>query len=363
MPFKSAKNHIMSLATPFLADVVGKHMQGGSQKDAGKVSAQLLKKGPFDIPDSPSQKLRENPLSFSPIQYPLDLGSNELGHYIIFESGFLGYSPQVSAFRSSAKAKGGAYVQSTDGPAGQTSTRKITSKIPDRSTMTTAIALYMPQSVKVGYTQQYDSDTETGLAGIAEATGVAINNAQGAADKFNAAMQGIVGGVATQAKEILGEFVSLAGQGDPVRFAAKRAGVAVNPRNEAFYNSPSQRTFSFEFDFWPRNAKEADAVKDIITIFKYNSSPGFANKTQQSVFAVPNYWKISYMYNNGENPHLNKIGACYCTDVQVDYAPDGQYTTFGGDPAEGGGHPVHTKLTVSMLEDRIITKQDIEAGA
>ena len=24
--------------------------------------------------------------------------------------------------------------------------------------------------------------------------------------------------------------------------------------------------------------------------------------------------------------------------------------------------PVHTKMTVSMLEDRIITKQDIEAG-
>ena len=44
-----------------------------------------------------------------------------------------------------------------------------------------------------------------------------------AADKFEAAMQGIVGGVATQAKEILGEFISLAGAGDPIRFAAKRA--------------------------------------------------------------------------------------------------------------------------------------------
>ena len=221
----------------------------------------------------------------------------------------------------------------------------------------------MPQSVKVGYSQNYDSDTETGLAGVAEATGKAINDAQGAADKFNAAMQGIVGGVATQAKEILGEFVSLAGMGDPVRFAAKRAGVAVNPRNEAFYNSPSQRTFSFEFDFWPRNKEEADAVNKIIHIFKYNSSPGFALKTQQSVFAVPNYWKISYMYNNGINPNLNRIGACYCTDVQVDYAPDGQYTTFGGEVSEGGGVPVHTKLSVSMLEDRIITKRDIEAGA
>src|SRR5210317_843242 len=221
----------------------------------------------------------------------------------------------------------------------------------------------MPAGIKVSYNQNYDTDTETGLAGQAEATLSAVGGAESNKAKVEAALQGIIGGTATKAKEILGEFISLAGAGDPVRFAAKRAGVAVNPRNEAFYTSPSQRTFSFEFDFWPRNPKEADAVKDIITIFKYNSSPGFADKTMQSVFTVPNYWKVSYMYNNGENPHLNKIGACYCTDVQVDYAPDGQFTTFGGQVTEGGGVPVHTKLTISMLEDRIITKQDIEQGA
>ena len=350
MAFKSLKNHIGNLATPFLTNMVSNFMNSGSQKDAGKVSAQLLKKGPFDIPNSPSQKLRENPLSFNPVQYPLDLGSSELGHYIMFESGFLGYSPQTSGFLDASAQAGGR-------------SRKLTAKLPNRSISTSAIAIYMPQSVKVGYTQQYDDNTETGLAGLAEATGVAIMDAQGAADKFEAAMQGIVGGVAQEAKQILGEFVSLAGMGDPVRFAAKRKGVAVNPRNEAFYSSPSQRTFSFEFDFWPRNPKEAQAVEDIITIFKYNSAPGFADKMAQSVFTIPNYWKISYMYNNGENPHLNKIGACYCTDVQVDYAPDGQFTTFDGELSQGGGVPVHTKLTVSMLEDRIITKQDIEAGA
>jgi hypothetical protein len=353
MAFKSFKNHIGNLATPFLSNIVNNFANSGSQKDAGKVSAQLLKKGPFDIPNSPSQKLVENPLTFSPVQYPLDLGSNELGHYIMFESGFVGYSPQTSGFLETSKSAGSPSIRD----------KVITSKLPSRSIVTSAIALYMPQSVKVGYSQNYDSDTETGLAGIAEATGVGVGNAEGAAAKFEAAMQGIVGGVATQAKEILGEFISLAGAGDPIRFAAKRAGVAANPRNEAFYSSPSQRTFSFEFDFWPRNPKEAQAVEDIIYIFKYNSAPGFADKTQQSVFTTPNYWKVSYMYNGAENSHLNKIGACFCTDVQVDYAPDGQYTTFGGEITKGGGVPVHTKMTVSMLEDRILTKQDIEQGA
>ena len=354
MPFKSLKNHIGNLATGFVSGQISNFLNSGSAKDSGKVSAQLLKKGPFDIPESPSQKLRENPLSFSPVQYPLDLGSNELGHYILFESGFVGYSPQTSAFRTSATAR---QPNAPNKGKSFTERQKITAKVPGHSITTSGIALYMPNSVKVAYTQNYDADTETGLAGTAEAAGIAIGNAEGAAAKVEAALQGIVGGVATQAKEILGEFISLAGAGDPVRFAAKRAGVAVNPRNEAFYNSPSQRTFQFDFDFWPRNPKEAEAVEKIIAIFKYNSAPGFADKTLQSVFTIPNYWRISYMYNNGENPHLNKIGACYCQDVNIDYAPDGQYTTFEN------GMPVHTKMTVTMLEDRIITKSDIEAGA
>ena len=354
MPFKSLKNHIGNLATGFVSGQISNFLNSGSAKDSGKVSAQLLKKGPFDIPESPSQKLRENPLSFSPVQYPLDLGSNELGHYILFESGFVGYSPQTSAFRTSATAR---QPNAPNKGKSFTERQKITAKVPGHSITTSGIALYMPNSVKVAYTQNYDADTETGLAGTAEAAGIAIGNAEGAAAKVEAALQGIVGGVATQAKEILGEFISLAGAGDPVRFAAKRAGVAVNPRNEAFYNSPSQRTFQFDFDFWPRNQREAEAVEKIIAIFKYNSAPGFADKTLQSVFTIPNYWRISYMYNNGVNPHLNRVGACFCTDVSVDYSPDGQFTTFET------GQPVHTRLTVSFLEDRIITKRDIEAGA
>jgi len=255
MAFKSLKNHITSLSTPFLSDIAGKasnFMSGGSQKSAGKVAAQLLKKSPFDIPDSPSQQLRQNPLSFNTVQYPLDLGSNELGHYILFESGFVGYSPQTSGFLE------------TSNKTGSGDTINISSKLPNRSITTSGIALYMPQSIKASYSQSYDSDEATGLVGDMEATASAVKGSADSAAQIEAALKGVVGGVARNAKTILGEFVSLAGVGDPIRFAAKRAGVAVNPRSEAFYNSPQQRTFSFDFDFWPRNEKEARAVRDII---------------------------------------------------------------------------------------------------
>ena len=359
MAFKALGQHIKNLAIPHVSEIVNNFVNSGSQKDAGKVAAKLMKKSGMDIPDSPSQAQVANPLSFSPVQYPLDLGSNELGHYILFESGFVGYSPQTSQFRSKRVQTG------TEGPAGRYKTysyepfdkQKVTAKTPSHSISTSGIALYMPQGVKVSYNQSYDADTETGLVGDLEAAGVAVGTAEGNAAKIEAALQGVIGATARNAKQILGEFVSLAGVGDPVRFAAKRAGVAVNPRSEAFYNSPNQRTFSFTFDFWPRSNEEAEAVEKIIAIFKYNSAPGFKAGTLGSVFTTPNYWKISYMFNSEENMSLNKIGACYCTDVEIDYSPDGQWTTFGD------GKPVHTRMTVNMLEDRIITKQDIEQGA
>ena len=345
MGFKAFKNHIGSLASTVVADIAGNFMQQGKQKDAGKVSAQLLKKGPFDIPNSPSQALRENPLSFSAVQYPLDLGSNELGHYIIFESGFVTYEPQQDNM----------FEQSL-GPAGQRGTQEnITGKIPKGSITNAAISIYMPPGIKVGYSQSYDGDTETGVSGDVQKALTEVKNAKGVEDKILGALEGISGSVVRQAGQAVGEFISLAGIGDPVRFTLKRFGTAINPRNEAFYNSPAQRTFSYTFDFWPRNKDEAQAVENIITIFKYNSAPGLAAKG--GLFVTPNYFKISYMHNNGENQHLHKIGACFCTDVSVDYSPDGQFTTFES------GQPVHTRLSVSFLEDRIVTKRDIEAGA
>ena len=46
----------------------------------------------------------------------------------------------------------------------------------------------------------------------------------------------------------------------------------MNPRNEQFYDSLQFREFTYEFDFCARSEKEAMVVRDIIQIFKYNSS-------------------------------------------------------------------------------------------
>ena len=361
--WKSLKNHIANKAMGMaMGHITSAFAAGANPKDAGKVAAKLLKKGPFDIPDSPSAKLRENPLQFSPVQYPLDLGTNELGHYILFESGFVGYSAQTSTFDTyvdtvpvpvPGNPQFGLVMQKVVKPF---KVEKLTAKTPSHSITTSGIALYMPPSAKASYKQTYDADT-TGMAGDIEVGWKGVKSAQSAADKIEAGLRGVVSPGLRQAKKMLGEFISLAGAGDPVRFAAKRAGVAMNPRNEMFYDSPEMRNFDFTFDFWPRNPKEAEAVEKIISIFKYNSAPGFQDGVLGGVFTIPNYWKISYMHNEKRNSKLNRIGACYCTGVDVNYAPDGQWTTTED------GTPVHTELKVTFVEDRIITKRDIEAGA
>ncbi len=363
MGFKALANHIGSLAGSVVADIAGNFSQQQDQKSAGKVSAKLLTKSPFEIPSSQSETAREDPLSFKYIQYPIDLGTEELGHYIIFESGFLKYQPQQSDMFNRAD------VSSTNRPINYFSNMKskeelaaekgealnnvdrITSQVPSGSLSNSAIAIYMPPNVKVSYNQSYDTDTESGLAGDLQQAFTNVKNATGVRDKIIGAFEGVSGAVARQGAQAVGEFISLAGAGDPVRFGLKRIGLAINPRNEAFYNTPNQRTFSYTFDFWPRNADEAEIVKKIIHIFKYNSSPGLASSG--GFFVTPNYFKISYMFNDKQNPHLHKIGACFCTDVEVDYSPDGQWSTFAT------GQPVHTKLTVNFVEDRVLTKGDI----
>jgi len=338
MAFTKLKNHISNLATPFAANAINNFMSNGSAQAAGRVAAQLKDKSPFNIDSAPSQKLIENPLKFAAVQYPLDLGSNELGHYIIFESGFIGYSPQQGGMFNSGKKKG----------------KKVTSKVPNKSITNSAIALYMPSSIKASYSQDYGAE-ESGIAGDIEGALM-----RGGGDTRGEQLKSFLGaGTSTaikKGKQLLGEAVQLVGLGDPIKFMMKRAGTAINPRNELFYEGPGMRDFTYTFDFWPRNMKEAEVVRDIVKIFKYNSAPGFKDQAG-ALFEIPNYFKISYMYKGEVNDKLNLISACYCTGVEVNYTPDGQPSFFPD------GQPVHTNLTVSFKEDRVLTKEDMDEGA
>ena len=206
MAFTKLKNHISNLSTPFVAKAINHFASGQNSQTAGKVAARLQKKSPFNIDSAPSQQLIENPLSFSPLQYPLDLGSNELGHYMIFESGFVGYSPQATkGLRQGAGAR----------------QKRVTSKVGDKSITTAAIALYMPNSIKATYTQDFGPE-EAGVAGDIDAAigGGQITGAS-SAEQIKAFLSAGTNSALKEGKNLLGQAVQLAGLGDPIKFIMK----------------------------------------------------------------------------------------------------------------------------------------------
>jgi len=333
----------------------------------GKVAAQLLKKSPMEIPDSPQEKLKRNPLGFSTVQYPLDLGSNELGHYIIFYMEKISMTSAYEDASYSNELSGSPHAGTDSDKSTTLQARKkgatklfadgeVNSKLPSSVNTSAAISIYMPPGLKATYGQNYESEA-TNLSGDVLAGIDQARSAEDSAGKIEGILSGVVGGGARYAKTMIGDAISIAGAGDPVRLAMKRTGLAMNPREEQFYNAPEFRTFEYVFDFWPRSKEEVKVVHDIIFLFKYHSAPELSTEGAGAMFHIPNKFSIQYMHNSEENTYLNKIAGCYLKNVAVDYGPEGQNSFFGD-----GGAPVHTKLSLSFVEDTYITKDDITQG-
>jgi len=170
--FNKVKSHLSKMATPFLDDItsaVGGLTSGSAISGAeGKVAAQLLKKSPLEAKDSPMEALKRNPLDFSQVQYPLDLTNNEQGHYILFYTlmnrfGNAGQQLQFSADMGLGKVTSGGGMdfggkktigdlrKKTGNVAAVKQDNSIYSEMPTHTSVTSAIALYMPPGVTVSY--------------------------------------------------------------------------------------------------------------------------------------------------------------------------------------------------------------------
>lgn len=376
---KRAASQLKKLSTPFFNDITGA-VSGITNAFSGqqisgqeaKVAAQLLKKSPFEVDDSPQEKMKRDPLSFSQIQYPIDLTSEGLGHYIIFYSlknKFSGKNNKDFA----VSQKMGFVTDQGDGETTLDDIRKnsgnfrevktdnsVLSKLPTHSQVTSAIALYMPPGVKVTYGANYEAEA-TELSGDIART---IGNAKTASDKTQMAKAiaaGVTSGVGQYGKNVLGEFVSMAGAGDPVKLASKAFGVAINPNEEQFYGGPQFRSFTYAFDFHPRNKKELEAVQNIVFLFKYHMHPDLeTGLTGGRLFKVPSEFEIHYAHLGQENEYMNRISKCALKDMTVDFGPEAQFSTF--EPDSKGAAPVSYKMSLTFQELELMTKQKIYDG-
>ena len=380
--FNQVSGFVNGLASGFM---------GGSQQPAAAADEIIHSPSPLadSIKDPVEKNLKGDPLGFSAIRYPEELGSEELGHYIIFYSltnnyGHLGRDFDLAKDMgwSASHTSSNKVVQTGNGPPNKqtyevrqvtkgdidnirnrtTPQAKLTNhssmaKVPANQKVTSAVALYMPAGISVNYKNGYEVEAAE-LSGDIFRTGQSMKAADTRTKALESFLKGFTGMSAVYFKQLASGGLDMLGGGDLFRLSTKSMGVAVNPRNEQYYNGPGFRSFSYTFDFYPKNAEEAFDVQKIVKLFKYHSSPAMEEaKSAGRFFIAPSEFEIHYMFKDRPNPNLHKISRCVCTDVDVKYGPEAQFSTFED------GQPVTTQLTLNFTELEFVTKEKIFPSA
>ena len=185
-------------------------------------------------------------------------------------------------------------------------------------------------------------DWQDGTAGALE--GAAFRTAQSGIsavdDKEKNKFKNIATALMTQGSEEAQNLFQNSGisNNDIAAFFAARAvgnnslftratGKVLNPNLELLFNGPKLRNFSYNFRFTPREEREAREIKRIIKFFKKNMAP---QRVPSKLFLkTPNVFKLKYIFKGGgQHPFLNKLKMCALKNFNVQYAPDGSYTTY-----------------------------------
>jgi hypothetical protein len=364
----------------------------------------------IDFRESPTGILGTDPLGFQTFSYPKDTQVNyENGHYMLFyvnvqEKSKYTYKGYDDAHFSTAKIKGisrneerynklqalkrkvyetddasGAglgdsrtfgkkyfgerardyvegFIKKSDG----TSNNKkgVNSLFNNTRRITDSVSMYLPPNVEESTSAKYD-EASTGLAGfLLSSFGNEIKDMDAAAiaRKLGGGLEGIGKELTFKAIGAAGELVGAEG----LEALSKKAfGEASNPYMEVLFDQMSLRTFTYNFQFAPRNQEEAEEVQNIIQLFRFHMAPELRPNVNRYV-GLPSQFDIHYMFLSkdgvaSENNYYNRIATCVLTDCKVNYTPTG-VKSF-----EDGG-PVQTTMTLSFKEIELLTKDKIAQG-
>ena len=213
----------------------------------------------------------------------------------------------------------------------------------------TAIALHMPNlGMQTRYGVNYEEVDFLLESAVLEAAG------SGSSALINAIKKGTLPDI----KDLsgLGEAGAAIGRNLPGGQAVQKlSGLAPNPKREQLFRNVDFRTFQMQYEFYPRDEKEAQNVQNIIKEFKYHMHPEFKSSAQ-FLYIYPSEFDIVYYHGTKENEKVNKHTSCVLTEVNVNYAPQGQFTTFED------GTPTQINLVLTFRELVPLSKETIEKG-
>ena len=379
---------------------------GSGPQRGGSGTSGPTKTDNISLTKSPISSLDSNPLSFGTYQFPKDVFENQqLGHYMVFyvnvtdkskydyskknfesnpldefgvdgnvyagvkrlKYGHVGTKAHANRLKvASNKATGtnsGTGVpnlatsnRNSNALQGFSSTYKTTSRIKE------SIALYLPPNVQETTSARYE-DTPTGVLGVA---GVDIIEGMNAFQLRDFEKTGKIAfrAVAVIAQEILknlggAAIETLTNTEGIVPLANKVFGRAENPFVEVFFNSMNLRTFTYNFNFAPRNRDETAEIQQIIQLFRFHMAPEM-QETNNRYLTLPSEFDIHYMYkaengNGYENDFYGRIGTCVLESVVTNYTP-GKVASFSD------GAPTKITMTLTFKETEALTKEKINEG-
>lgn len=227
------------------------------------------------------------------------------------------------------------------------------------------IALPMPQNISdamsVGYAE--DSLNPLQIAGLNVANALQkgevfnkekLNDAvtlakKGASDLDKKNIDAFMSAVSATALNQLGANVN------PQSVVTRATGQILQSNLELLFSNVSLRSFSFAFDFAPRNRNESEMVARIIRTIKEGMS---ARKGANPAIFIksPKIAKLAYMKGSEPHPFLNKMKSGFITDMSVNYTGSNTYATYND------GTPVHMRMQFTFKEMNPIYADDYASG-
>jgi hypothetical protein len=213
------------------------------------------------------------------------------------------------------------------------------------------IALYIPDGAQT-------SDTVVKYSGD-EGVGQAMRGMVAGNEGFNAMgmIEGMLAGVTQTADKMMN---SLSGGS---KFFLQ--GKAVNPQLEQMLDGVDFRDFSWDFDFWPKSAAEADMVNTIIYWFKTAMLPdtyppqggggqeaGESAAAGEAFFNYPNIFDIRY--EGPVSKKLDRFHPMVLTNCSVDHNLPSKFATYSD------GQPIATSMNLQFTEIRILTQESYQ---
>lgn len=208
------------------------------------------------------------------------------------------------------------------------------------------ISLYTPAGIGASYAMDYEV-TEAHLANMAQSD----------------TMDSVIKGVQSFGKDPISAAAKmgriLGSGGNPDMSILSRT--AVNTRKDMLFNAVGNRSFTFDYQFAPRNPEEAKEVEHIIYLFKYFSHPEVIEGFGQFLFSYPAEFDIEYFLidpdgNHKVNPYLNRISSCVLERMNVAYAPNGSYQSLLN------GEPLIINMSLQFKEIEVLHRGRIEKG-